>query len=176
MSSYLRLCLFKGIFPEGLHAPILRTLLPSSMLATWPAHQSSTEALYDVSEQMLFYSVTLPLLTLSRTNPLIATYFFNIHSNCVLSSMPMPFWRCISCRFTCYNFESTSTFFYSGYMPSPSQFSTFGRPDYIKWTVGLHIMKCLIVKLFPFPILILLDSIFASGSCFQISLSWFILP
>ena len=38
MSSHLRLCLPKGIFPVGVPVNILKALLPSLILATWPAH------------------------------------------------------------------------------------------------------------------------------------------
>ena len=38
MSSHLRLGLPKGLFPEGLPVKILKVLLPSSILATYPAH------------------------------------------------------------------------------------------------------------------------------------------
>ena len=38
MSSHLRLGLPKGIFPIGLPVKILKAVLPSSILATWPAH------------------------------------------------------------------------------------------------------------------------------------------
>ena len=38
LSSHLRLDLPKSLFPEGLRVKILKALLPSSILATWPAH------------------------------------------------------------------------------------------------------------------------------------------
>ena len=38
LSSYIRLSLHKGLFPEGLPVKILKSLLSSSILATWPAH------------------------------------------------------------------------------------------------------------------------------------------
>ena len=38
LSSHLRLGLPKGIFPVGLPVEILKALLPSSILATCPAH------------------------------------------------------------------------------------------------------------------------------------------
>ena len=37
-SSYLRLVLPKGLFPPGVPVKILKALLPSSILTTWPAH------------------------------------------------------------------------------------------------------------------------------------------
>ena len=38
LSSYLRLGLPKGLFPVGLPVKIVKTRLPSSNIATWPAH------------------------------------------------------------------------------------------------------------------------------------------
>ena len=38
LSSHLRLGLAKGLFPVYLPVNILKALLPSSILATWPAH------------------------------------------------------------------------------------------------------------------------------------------
>ena len=38
LSSYLRLGFPKGLFPVGLPVKILKALLPSSILATYPAH------------------------------------------------------------------------------------------------------------------------------------------
>ena len=38
LSSHLRLGLPKGLFPVGLPVKILKALLPSSILATCPAH------------------------------------------------------------------------------------------------------------------------------------------
>ena len=49
-------------------------------------------------------------------------------------------------------FESTPTFFHSGYMTCPSQSSRCNHPDYIRGTV--QTMKFLIVEPSPLPILI----------------------
>ena len=38
LSSHLHLGLPKGVFPVGLAMRMLKALLPSSILATWPAH------------------------------------------------------------------------------------------------------------------------------------------
>ena len=38
LSSHLRLGLHKGIFPAGVPVKILKAVLPSSILATCPAH------------------------------------------------------------------------------------------------------------------------------------------
>ena len=38
MSSQLQLSLLKGLFPAAKPVEILKALLPSSILATWPAH------------------------------------------------------------------------------------------------------------------------------------------
>ena len=55
---------------------------------------------------------------LSRINsiPCIDTYFFKIHSNIVLPSTPRPSSRSLSCRLTCTHFQSTPTFFNTGYI------------------------------------------------------------
>ena len=39
--SHLRLGLPRGLFPAGVPVKILKALLPSSILATWPAHSQS---------------------------------------------------------------------------------------------------------------------------------------
>ena len=38
LSAHLRLDLPKGLFPEGVSLKILKALLPSSILAKWPAY------------------------------------------------------------------------------------------------------------------------------------------
>ena len=38
LPSHLRLGLPKGLFPAGLHVKILKSILPSHFLATWPAN------------------------------------------------------------------------------------------------------------------------------------------
>ena len=38
LSSHLRLGLPKGLFPVGLRFKVFKSLLPSSILATWPVH------------------------------------------------------------------------------------------------------------------------------------------
>ena len=40
MSSYLRLGFPKGLFPADVSVKILKALLPSSILVTWPTHLS----------------------------------------------------------------------------------------------------------------------------------------
>ena len=49
--------------------------------------------------------------------PRIDSYFFKIHSNIVLPSTTRPSLRALSC----YDFESTPTFFHYAYMNCPSQ-------------------------------------------------------
>ena len=38
LSTHLRLRLHKGLLPVGIPVKILKALLPSSILATWPSH------------------------------------------------------------------------------------------------------------------------------------------
>ena len=47
------------------------------------------------------------------------------------------------------NFQNTPSFFYSGFMTYPSQFSRLKHPDYIRWTVKT--MKLRILNLFYSP-------------------------
>ena len=50
LSSHLRLSLPKGFFPVGLPVKILKALLPSSNLATWPAHLNLLDLIYKNNE------------------------------------------------------------------------------------------------------------------------------
>ena len=76
-------------------------------------------------------------------------WYLSLPRSILILSSPQ---RYLSCRFTCYNFESTLTFLHSGYMPCPSQSSRFNHPDYIRWTV--QTMKILILESSALPILI----------------------
>ena len=73
----------------------------------------------------------------NQPNSSYDTYFFKIHSNIVLPSMPR-------------SFESTPTFFHSGYMICPSRSSKLNHPYYIRRTV--QTTKFLIVEPSPLTI------------------------
>ena len=108
---------------------------------------------------------------LNQINPVCRNdkCFFKISSNIILPSTSRPSYRCLSCRFTCYTFESTPTFFHSGYTTCPSYLI-----DLIALTI-LGKRK----TLSSYWLWNLLHShshpswaqIFASGSCFQILLT-----
>ena len=76
----------------------------------------------------------------SRTD----TYFSKIHSSIIFPYTLRPLYGSLSCRFTCWNFESSLTFFHSNYMICPSKTSGVNHLDYIRWTV--QTMKFLIVQ------------------------------
>jgi hypothetical protein len=69
---------------------------------------------------------------MSRNNPIpnIVTYFFNILSNIVLSSMARPSKGLFPVGVRVKTFESTPTFFHFGYMTCPFQSYKLNQPDF----------------------------------------------
>ena len=69
MPSHLRLVLFKGLFPVGLPVKILKVLLPSSILATCPAHLNLLEL------DSLHYAKSLITRIISRGFSVLCTHY-----------------------------------------------------------------------------------------------------
>jgi hypothetical protein len=95
LSSHLRLGLPKGIFPVGLLAKILKTLLPSSILATCPANLNIIDLIiltilcerYEIWSSSL-WSLLHPILDGNNTKEK-SIFFIRMNSKNKTSNWPM---------------------------------------------------------------------------------------
>ena len=85
MSSYLRLGLLKGLFPEGLPVKILKAPLPFSILIIWPAHLNILDLIvfailgerYKLRSSSLWRFLLFPFLSLLVSNNRLKILFSN---------------------------------------------------------------------------------------------------
>ena len=73
LSSHLHLGPHKGLFPVGLTVKILKALLPSYILATWPAHRNLLELITQTilgERYKLWSSLLISLLHSPFSSPL----------------------------------------------------------------------------------------------------------
>ena len=78
LSSHLRLGLPKDIFPAGVPVKILKALLPSFILATWPAHLSLLNLITLTILGEVRHLVPLWLLRSSSSPPIVQCQLINL--------------------------------------------------------------------------------------------------